>query len=193
MATFKCPDCKKKISLSAERCPKCGRPVTDADREANKPKLRPLWRKVVDFISIVFLIVVIVQCNRSMNSAKNEDMKAMQGPLTEIAINNAKNQGLIKDYGTPTVSIEGTAMSRSVWIDFPSGPMKGTQAVSYSKDVCRAMAIAYIAREKGLTFVRVRVRTPAKGETGICKDLVQTYGVATWDSTKDKITWEPEK
>lgn len=36
MATFKCPDCKAKVSTSAEVCQKCGRPVTDADRQQKK-------------------------------------------------------------------------------------------------------------------------------------------------------------
>ena len=37
MATFKCPDCKTKVSTSATACPKCGRPVTASDKQPKKP------------------------------------------------------------------------------------------------------------------------------------------------------------
>ena len=31
---FECPTCKKKISLNATQCPKCGEQITDEIREA---------------------------------------------------------------------------------------------------------------------------------------------------------------
>ena len=35
MAMFTCPDCKTRVSLSADKCPVCGRPVTAADKPSS--------------------------------------------------------------------------------------------------------------------------------------------------------------
>ncbi len=35
MAMFTCPDCKARVSLSADKCPVCGRPVTPADKPSS--------------------------------------------------------------------------------------------------------------------------------------------------------------
>ncbi len=39
MALCTCPDCKSKVSTEAEKCPHCGRPVTEEDRSP-KPEVR---------------------------------------------------------------------------------------------------------------------------------------------------------
>lgn len=34
-----CPSCKKKISVEAQACPKCGQPITDEVRAAGRKKM----------------------------------------------------------------------------------------------------------------------------------------------------------
>lgn len=53
MAMFTCPDCKARVSLSADKCPKCGRPVTEEDR---KPK-KPSWFKRAVFIILAVAFI----------------------------------------------------------------------------------------------------------------------------------------
>lgn len=50
---FKCPDCKAKISTSAEACPKCGRPIKPEDLP--KEEKTPLWVQIASGIIVVLL------------------------------------------------------------------------------------------------------------------------------------------
>ena len=57
MATFKCPDCKTKVSTSAESCPKCGRPVTDTDRTPPaKPKR---WQTILAGLFVLAILGIM--------------------------------------------------------------------------------------------------------------------------------------
>ena len=192
MATFKCPDCGKKISLSAEKCPKCGRPVSDADRAAHAPKPLPLWKKLVNLAFVAVLVVGVGRCYWADKQESRALARDMEPRIAEIAGLNADNHGLTKKFGKPSCSVDFSGLGPSVWVDFPSGPMSARQAAAYSRDVCRAVAMAFLAARKPAATVRVRVRTAARGETGARDDLVNVYGVATWQSSNDSITWTAE-
>ena len=191
MAIFKCPDCKKKISLDAQTCPNCGRVVTEQDRIDNTPKPTPLWRKILNLIIICIILFGIGKCYWSDKQETRAFNREMSPVIAEIIELNANNLGLIKKYGHPTYEVDYSGLGPTIWVDFQIGPMTKNQAAIYSKKVCQALAIAFAARKKPATTIRVRVRTPAKGATD--KDLVNIYGVATYQSSNDSITWEPEK
>ena len=209
MATFSCPDCKNNVSLSADKCPKCGRPVTDADCIQNAPKkprstAKKLLYGIIIFFVFVFLAGRLVDHgNKAKNetnkpstsvTAQNKEIQELQDALQEIITLNANNHGLIKTFGQPTINADEESIKKeSFWIDFPKGPVPLAKAAAYSQDVCRAIAIAFLARKREPFSISVRIRTPAKGATGLRNDLVNVYGVARWYSDKDRITWTPEK
>lgn len=56
MARFKCPDCRAKVSISAAVCPKCGRPVSEADRAGVKAS-EASRKKFMKWIGYGFLII----------------------------------------------------------------------------------------------------------------------------------------
>lgn len=57
MAIFLCPDCKCRVSTEAEKCPLCGRPVTEKDRHPENKKARP-WKWIL--VCVLVLAVAAV-------------------------------------------------------------------------------------------------------------------------------------
>lgn len=57
MALFRCPDCNGKVSTEAERCPHCGRPVTEEDR---KPKPESKKGATWQWIPVCIIVLIIV-------------------------------------------------------------------------------------------------------------------------------------
>lgn len=190
MATFKCPDCGKKISLDAQACPKCGRVVTEQDRQANVKKPTSLWKKILNFAVLCLILFGMAKCYWADKQEARAFNREMTAAITEVVELNAKNLNLITKFGQPTCDIDFAGLGPSVWIDFPTGPMTNAQAKTYSTRVCHRIALSYAARGKPATTIRVRVRTAVKGATG--KDMVNIYGVATYQSSNDSITWTPE-
>ena len=62
MALHRCPECRKKISESAEVCPHCGFSFKAADLEAYKQKLeaRRLHNQELNRQSVWLLIFIVV-------------------------------------------------------------------------------------------------------------------------------------
>ena len=50
-----CPSCKKKISVEAQACPKCGQPITDEGREAGRKKMKE--EKRAGRVGCIFFII----------------------------------------------------------------------------------------------------------------------------------------
>lgn len=77
MATFKCPDCKTKVSTSATACPKCGRPVTASDKQPKKPSKAK---------KLVVLLVCLVVAGAWLNARHPEGISPQK---TETAKQNS--------------------------------------------------------------------------------------------------------
>lgn len=71
MATFKCPDCKSKVSTSAAACPKCGRPVTDADRKKGSSS-GIFGKKIIKWIGYIFLIFFAIGAFKAVTQTPEE-------------------------------------------------------------------------------------------------------------------------
>lgn len=70
MATFKCPDCGKKVSTTALSCPKCGHVVTEAD----KVRKTSVWKKIaIGLFVLIVLGVVFGKDDKAAQKAAGED------------------------------------------------------------------------------------------------------------------------
>lgn len=70
MATFKCPDCGKKVSTTALSCPKCGHVVTEAD----KVRKTSVWKKIaIGLFVLIVLGVVLGKDDKAAQKAAGED------------------------------------------------------------------------------------------------------------------------
>lgn len=84
MATFKCPDCKTKISTAAESCPKCGRPVTDADRTPPaKPKR---WQTILAGLFVLAILGIMFgpKDKKSATPPATEQSSATANPCAGV-------------------------------------------------------------------------------------------------------------
>lgn len=93
--TIPCPACKKKISLEAAACPKCGHPLTDEDRATALKNARRGPIGCLAFIAIVILIAMF---------SGGEDDKSPQQPTTQSTSSSTLKTESIKtfDYGLNT-------------------------------------------------------------------------------------------
>lgn len=64
MALIVCRDCKSKVSSDARSCPKCGRPVTDRERETSRRLQEIKWKVVVP---VVGLWALFAMCDDESN------------------------------------------------------------------------------------------------------------------------------
>ena len=71
MAMFKCPDCKSKVSTSATACPKCGRPVTEADRKKGNSS-GIFGKKIIKWIGYIFLIFLAIGAFKAITQTPEE-------------------------------------------------------------------------------------------------------------------------
>lgn len=68
MALIKCPECKKSISNQAQSCPKCGRPLSDADRN---PKEKTSFGTILVVIVIIGMVAnAVLSGNDGSNTAR---------------------------------------------------------------------------------------------------------------------------
>jgi len=60
---IQCPECKQQISEQAASCPKCGRPVSDGDRERAKAAAETLQKTTtgcgIGCLALVVLVIII--------------------------------------------------------------------------------------------------------------------------------------
>ena len=79
MARILCLDCNKRISETADICPKCGRKITPEDVKISK---RREWG--IALISIpVFVMICIFISNVEIRSSKNNEVKSSRRGLSE--------------------------------------------------------------------------------------------------------------
>lgn len=59
--TAGCPECGAAIYADAEKCPKCGRWLTEADRRAmGVGASHPAWIKIVAVVALIAFVTVFV-------------------------------------------------------------------------------------------------------------------------------------
>ena len=73
---IECPACKKKISIEAESCPKCGQPITDAIRdEAVKKEIQDKKENRYGCILMIILSIAFAvwmeSCNKGSSDTKS--------------------------------------------------------------------------------------------------------------------------
>ncbi len=67
MALIKCPECKKKISDTVEKCPHCGYASKDVDKEIIQTKEFKIDKKKIKYIIIgIILLILVIICYKLM-------------------------------------------------------------------------------------------------------------------------------
>ena len=90
---IECPACKKKISIEAESCPKCGQPITDAIRdEAVKKEIQDKKDNRYGCILMIILIIAFAVWMESCNKGSS-DTKSASSEVVAIVKGSMKNPG----------------------------------------------------------------------------------------------------
>ena len=186
MATFKCPDCGKKVSTTALSCPKCGHVVTEADKSKAKGPMS-LWKRIV-LGAVIFAVIGSCFSNISDKQSKKEaEEQAVMAPLVkEVIQTSVQNAPGLKPYGTPTFEANGDYAS----LTFPKGPMPDKMAELFARGLCTRIIRAYAKQGLHRRSFAVYIYTQAVGVTGN-KNLVHVYGSAEYSSSNDSVTWKP--
>lgn len=104
MATFKCPDCKTKVSTAAEKCPKCGRPVTDEDR---KPPKKITWKQRILHIFIVLVLFAAYGIHSATKDKEHQDeMAKLRATYTTVKPDNSQLKAKMEAYVNKTLMPE---------------------------------------------------------------------------------------
>lgn len=79
-----CPSCKKKISVEAQACPKCGQPITDEGREAGRKKMKE--EKRAGRIGCIFFILAALAIAGWLGKTDKVDKAApTSAPVSQAA------------------------------------------------------------------------------------------------------------
>lgn len=208
MATFKCPDCKGTVSTAAEVCPKCGRPVTEADRKP-KPYFKGLgllkW-VVICFVALLLFVGIfnstktpeekaqLVAQQEQTRKANTHAKEAKEKPFADALLEAGK--AAPKKYGAYVVEVNNLSDVKCLGsITYDKGPMAASEAQAISEAAVKGLLKVFMTQGKkpsqdGVS-VTVRVYTKAKGETG--SDKVAAYGVARYLWGSDSIEWKREQ
>lgn len=105
MAMFPCPDCNKLISKNAEKCPKCGRVISQSDVEAfeaqaekNKKIYKKLGLVLLAFFAVLFVAEILITPKNATSAKPKNDIssssESIQAKMTtgqKNALKQAKN------------------------------------------------------------------------------------------------------
>lgn len=107
MATFKCPDCKGKVSTIASACPKCGRPVTN-NTNAHDSYSATGYVKWIIFIFFVLAIIASIGNSKNDENKKNVSDKGRieERRNTSETIPHISSLRLVSEYKENTVSAD---------------------------------------------------------------------------------------
>lgn len=86
-----CPSCKKKISVEAQACPKCGQPITDAGREAGRKKMAEEKRN--GRVGCIFFIIGAIAIAAWLGKADKTD----KAPPTPAPISQPAPQPALQE------------------------------------------------------------------------------------------------
>lgn len=107
MATFRCPDCKGKVSTSAKSCPKCGRPVANKNNEINSYSATGYVKWI---LFIFFVLAIITSIGTSKNDEKMKKISAQERiemrRNTSESIPHISSLRLVSEYKENTVAAD---------------------------------------------------------------------------------------
>jgi hypothetical protein len=75
-----CPDCKRRISLAATTCPKCGRTIMPGDLQPIPIQTKPpsVALPIIIGILLFFLLLVAYQKGKELNDARDRQIQRME-------------------------------------------------------------------------------------------------------------------
>lgn len=129
MALIKCPDCKKKISDSVEKCPKCGCKLSeDMIIEAKNKKERGRKKKrVIIIFSLIFTFLIVVGLTTAYfvneNNKKIEEEKRIEKKKEEEeqrkkkkADEKTKKRKLKREFYQKTIALNSSSNKMSEYL-----------------------------------------------------------------------------
>lgn len=74
-----CPDCKRRISLTATQCPGCGRTIMEGDLQPIEIKQPPsIWWAVIVGILLFIILYAAAEKGREINNSRDQQIQKME-------------------------------------------------------------------------------------------------------------------